>query len=264
MNIITIDIKGGLGNVMFQIATAYAISIRDNMELLINMSNHFGGTFGISNIKKYKNNILRKINYSNYTFNFTSGYGEKSHNYREIPKLTQNTKLHGYFQNEKYFKLYRNEILNLFSPLDETVTKLNEKYGEILKKNTTSLHVRRGDYLKYPNHHPILSLDYYKTATNMLDDNQTYLIFSDDIEWCKSNFDFIENKIYINNLEDYEEIYLMSMCNNNIIANSTFSWWGAWMNKNDNKTVISPNIWFGKLLSHLDTSNICCENWIKI
>ena len=252
---------GGIGNIMFQVAAAFSVSIRDNMKLIVDPTNYYGGKHGYA---KYKNNILRKINFSENSLNFPSTHGERGHNYFEIPKFVEDSKLNGYFQSEKYFSNFRHDVLDLFSPTIDITTKLNTMYGEILKKNTTSLHIRRGDYLGLPNHHPVLPLEYYKTAISIFDDSQTYLIFSDDLEWCKFNLDFIENKIFVDNLEDYEELYLMSICDNNIIANSTFSWWGAWLNQNENKKVVAPNTWFGQSLDYLDTSDIYCTNWIKI
>lgn len=260
MNTISINTMGGLGNVLFQIIAAYSISKRDNMSLIIDSTNHHGAHYGIS---KYTNNILRNIKFSTEPLNFT-GYGEQGHHYTEIPKFNTNIKLIGYFQSEKYFYEYRDDVLELLSPTNEIITKLTEKYSDVLKSKTTSLHVRRGDYLGLPDFHPVLPIEYYKMSLNTINDDSTVLIFSDDINWCKSNFDFIKNKIFITDLEDFEELYLMSMCDNNIISNSTFSWWGAWLNKNNNKKVISPKIWFGPSLHHLSTKDIYCKNWLVI
>jgi hypothetical protein len=260
METISIDIKGGLGNIMFQISTAYSTSLENNMKLVVDSTNYYGGHHGLD---KYKNNILRKIEFSKNTIS-VPGYGEKEFKFNELPKFEKSVKLSGYFQSEKYFKKHRKEILELFSPTEEILNKINKNYLSILEKNTTSIHVRRGDYLHLENFHPTQKENYYQNAIGHLSDDTLYLIFSDDINWCKNNFNFIENKIFIDNLEDFEELYLMSMCKNNIIANSSFSWWGAWMNKNENKKIISPNTWFGKSLYYHDTSDIYGENWIKI
>ena len=168
----------------------------------------------------------------------------------------------GFFQSEKYFLKHRKEILDLFnfeSVCDEYVNKMYD-YKNF---KTTSIHVRRGDYLKYPNHHPSQSIDYYKKAVEILKNaTDLFLIFSDDIEWCKNNLNFI-NPIYIENEKDYNELYLMSLCDNNIISNSSFSWWGAWLNKNKDKKVIGPSVWFGNAIRE-KTDDIIPEDWIKI
>jgi hypothetical protein len=93
------------------------------------------------------------------------------------------------------------------------------------------------------------------------DKTDQFLVFSDDINWCEENLK-LENSIYINDEKDYNELYLMSLCDNNIIANSSFSWWGAWLNKNDDKLVVGPTKWFGPAINH-KTSDILPDEWIK-
>ena len=126
----------------------------------------------------------------------------------------------------------------------------------------TSIHVRRGDYVKHPNHHPVQTIEYYNKSVEMVGKDTTIVVFSDDIEWCKKNFN-IDNIIYIEDEKDYIELYLMSLCDNNIISNSSFSWWGAWLNTNENKKVIAPNKWFGSAINE-NTNDIIPKGWIKI
>jgi hypothetical protein len=251
---------GGLGNVLFQVAVSYAVSLRDDMELLIDSNNHYGAHNGIHT---YKNNILRNFNFSEKPLTL-EGYGERGHHFTEIPKFESDTKLIGYFQSEKYFIDFKDKILEAFSPTIEILNNLYEKYGYILSGDVNSIHVRRGDYVGLPNHHPLTPIEYYEKSVELLGSENFYLIFSDDIKWCMENFNFVKNKIFVNNLIDYEELYLMSLCKNNIIANSTFSWWGAWMNKNEAKKVIAPKIWFGPSLYYHNTDDIYCDNWIKL
>lgn len=260
MNTLSIDIKGGLGNVMFQIATAYAASIENNMLFTVDRRNYHGAHHELN---KYSSNILRNVVYSDLNIDFDY-FGEKEFKYNKLPKFTTNTKLNGYFQSEKYFKKYRNEILEYFEPTKDIVDKVKLIYGDVLHKKTCSIHVRRGDYLHLETFHPVLSINYYKESFNKLGSDLVYLIFSDDISWCKENFDFIPNKIFVDDLEDYEEIYLMSLCNNNIIANSSFGWWGAWLNKNIHKKIIFPKVWFGPSLLYHDTSDIYIEKSFKL
>jgi hypothetical protein len=111
------------------------------------------------------------------------------------------------------------------------------------------------------NFHPLQTLSYYEKSVSIIGEDKLYVIFSDDINWCKENLNFIKNKIFVTDNLDYQDMYLMSMCKNNIIANSSFSWWGAWLNKNTNKKVVYPYIWFN---FGPDASQIGCENWIKI
>lgn len=261
MKSVSVNLAGGLGNVLFQIATGYVTSLKNDMNFCVDLSKHHGGHHCMN---KYFSNILRKIEFCDF-FNHDYIFGESSHEYSEIPKLSANTKLNGYFQSEKYFVDFRNEILELFSPTEEITNLLNNKFREILIEDNCSIHVRRGDYVSLPDYYVNLTIDYYKKCVDEIGNDKLFLIFSDDIEWCKDNFYFIKNKIFVDNLEDYESLYLMSLCKNNIISNSTFGWWGAWMNQNNEKIVISSSEWFGPKLNHLlNSKDINCENWIKI
>ena len=114
--------------------------------------------------------------------------------------------------------------------------------------------------MKKPDFHPFLGKQFYDDAMKELPDTEVFVVFSDDISWCKDNF-VGEKFVFISGEEDYIDLYLMSLCENNIIANSSFSWWGAWLNNNENKTVICPKIFVGNKLSHLDVSGVYPEDW---
>lgn len=259
MNVVATNIHGGLGNTMFQIATGYSTSLEENAEFIVDATEHYNGHHPLT---KYIDTIFKKIKFSFEKINFEI-HSVGSFNYCEIPFFNKNIKLSGYFQSEKYFKKNRKKILELFESSSEVKENLEKKFGIFLKNKTCSLHVRRGDYLHLNNYHPVLSLDYYKTAYDIIGEDSNYFIFSDDIKFCKTEFGFIKNKIFVDNLEDYEELYLMSFCDNNIIANSSFSWWGAWLNKKQN-IVISPRKWFGTAYSSYITDDLYCENWVII
>jgi len=260
MSFVSTRLMGGLGNMMFQIATSYSISLRDDKEMICDTKDmqipHKPYTF-------YTDNIFRNIKFSNNLTNLNH-MGEGGFHYTPIPKTEGNVKLIGHFQSEKYFIEHRNEILELFEIDDITKNYLLKKYSEILNQDTCSIHIRRGDYLGLPTHHPTQSIDYYKKAIQIVGGGKHFLVFSDDIEWCKENLNFLNNKTFISGNQDYEDLYLMSMCKNNIIANSTFSWWGAWLNNNENKQVIVPSKWFGISNSHLNTNDLYCDKWIKL
>ena len=152
--------------------------------------------------------------------------------------------LHGYFTSYKYFDHHKEFIQNIFKPTDEIIKYIKDKYSDI--DTAISIHVRRGDYTKFPDIHPTLPIEYYKNALENFPKNdslQRTYVFSDDIEWCKQQ-DIFKDSIFVNE-EDDIELYMMSLCENNIIANSTFSWWAAYLNKNPKRKVIYPDIWFG-------------------
>ena len=260
MGIVSTKLMGGLGNIMFQIAAAYSVALRDNKEMICDTTDmmipHKPYTF-------YLDNIFRKVKFSD-TLTNQKHVGECGFHYCQIPSLDGNVKLIGHFQSEKYFIDHRNELLELFEIDNEINTRLLKKYGEIINQDTCSIHVRRGDYLGLPNHHPSQPIEYYSQAVKLIGEDKHYVIFSDDIKWCEENFNFIKNKTFVSGNMDYEDLYLMSMCKNNIIANSTFSWWGAWLNKNENKQVIAPIKWFGTMYSSFKTDDLYCNNWIKL
>ena len=176
--------------------------------------------------------------------------------------VKDNMTIDGFFQSEKYFIHHRDEILKLFEIPENIKHIINKKYKNILEKKTTSLHVRRGDYVRHPNHHPTLGVQYYNDAVSVIGGETTLVVFSDDINWCKEHLKY-KNTVYIEDEKDYIELYLMSLCDNNIIANSSFSWWGAWLNINKNKVVIGPKKWFGSAINH-NTDDVIPESWIKL
>jgi len=259
MDVVSARLMGGLGNLMFQVAAAYSVAIRDKKNMICDtkdmMTRHNPYTF-------YVDNILRNVKFSD-NLNSQKYIGEEGFHYVPIPHMEGNVKLIGYFQSEKYFIEHKKEILDLFEIDDKTKDNLTKKYGDVLSLNTCSIHVRRGDYIGLQNFHPVQPVSYYEEAVKIVGDDKHFLIFSDDINWCKENFFFLKNKTYSSNNLDYEDLYLMSMCKNNIISNSTFSWWGAWLNRNENKQVIIPSKWFGISYSHLNTNDLYCEGWIK-
>jgi len=167
----------------------------------------------------------------------------------------------GYFQTEKYFKHIEYELKQLlvFKP------DIQETANALLPKTTNelvSIHLRRGDYAGLGDFHPVCGPEYYSAASQeFTDKDYNFIIFSDDIKYCKSFFGEQENVSYINNVDPYVDLCLMSMCNHNIIANSSFSWWAAWLNSNPNKKVIAPQQWFGSAYHYQNTNDLYCEGW---
>lgn len=255
---ITSNLIGGLGNYMFQIATTYSLSIDYGIENIFNINDNLKVH---NHITTYIHNILRNVNFVNYALPIINHYNEPFFHYQEI-KYIHNVRLNGYFQSEKYFVHNREKILELYSIDKNSKKEIDEKYGKFLNENTCSLHVRRGDYLSLVHHHPPCDLDYYNNAIDEFSNDTLFLVFSDDINWCKEVFTG-DNFIFIENNYDYIDLWLMSLCKNNIIANSSFSWWSAWLNKNENKKVIAPSKWFGHAKPY-NTNDIIPSEWKKI
>jgi hypothetical protein len=261
-------LKGGLANMLFQIAGALGIAKRYGMTTsfpnlnehlkYLNQDNFYNSK--LKHAEDYKI-IVGKINQSPPPSRQLK-YIHYPFHYHEIPLNNEDYLIEGFFQSEKYFNNAKTEIFELFEEPSIVEKIIGEKYPQYSGR-TTSLHVRRGDYLKMPDYHPTQTISYYEKAMGILkDDTDYFLVFSDDIEWCKENI-VGDNIIYIDSEIDYIELFLMARCNNNIIANSSFSWWGAWLNKNENKKVVSPTLWFGSGVGE-NTNDIIPENWIKI
>ena len=123
-----------------------------------------------------------------------------------------------------------------------------------------SIHFRRTDYLQYSDAHPVPSYEYYAEAIEKFDSYDLGFVFSDDIEWCM-NLDLLNTgKFIFSNNSNYEDMYLMSQCKGHILANSSFSWWGAWLNDDPNKEITVPKVWFGPKLSN-DTKDLIPSDW---
>ncbi len=208
-------------------------------------------------------------------------FGKKSHVVNEenlkfnssYLDVNKSSYLIGYWQSAKYFEDNWNSLLSEFEFLYPQ-SEENLKLAKILDKDhfSISLHVRRGNYANVESvskTHGTLPLEYYDKAISYfgdLNENPTFYIFSDDIEWARLNLNIPYNTIYVDindDKSDYEDLRLMSLCNHNIIANSTFSWWGAYMNKNPDKIIIAPNKWFHDLERNNQTIDLIPPNWIR-
>lgn len=254
---VTCNLRGGLGNMMFQIAaiedmgrrtgleTIYP-NVNNNFAELIKYASHSKGAFDY--LKIFKNFNWYKNKDKEYVFTQLKSI---PHKYIQI-KPEDNTIYDGYFQSERYFN--RAETLKLFEPANFIVEEV-EKWSV---KDTCSIHIRRGDYInKYKDTYEEPGMEYYLEAIKYINAKQ-YYIFSDDLPWCVDNFSE-SHFIYVGCLPDYMILFLMSRCKYNIIANSSFSWWGAYLNQNPDKKVIAPSKWYkGYKYSAMD---IYCDNW---
>jgi len=260
-NQLNVLIQGGLGNMMFQSAFALCFSMKNNCNYNLvdfNQAVIKNSMIGRDS-KNYADSIFfyfdkkQKINYFDKHFMCPFHFEDFKINPRK------NYLLSGYFQSEKYFYDYDHQVKSYFIPKKEIFSKLSLKYN-INFSEFTSLHIRRGDFLTQPKFHPTVNENYIHNAINFFGKKENFLVFSDDIAWCKEvlkkyNCFFVERENEVNSL------YMMQKCQNNIISNSSFSWWGAWLNSNENKVVIRPNFWLGEYYNHLDTDDVYPKNW---
>jgi hypothetical protein len=288
-----VNIKGGLGNQMLQYALAYKLKrLHPSEEILLDLKDFKGYKWHVYELKyvfdvdipvatfwqllrttcpfsantlwgRYMQAAFKKLGLRN------KEYLEKDHSfYDKNALLIQDDRYYnGYWANQDYFADIRDEILDIFSfrrELDETNKSLLEN---IKYTNSVSLHVRRGNYLLFDIYKGICEIDYYQRAIEYIKahvENPHFYIFSNDIEWCKENLaSMLENYTFVGNnsgMSNYIDMQLMSNCKHNIIANSTFSWWGAWLNQYDKRIVIAPKKWLNMEMKYTPL----LEEWIKL
>jgi hypothetical protein len=227
---------GRLGNQLFQMAATVALAVENNDDYVFPP---WPDAPNFNLIECFANNIP----------NFDT-FREPGFTYTKIP-YRPNLNLEGYFQSEKYFADSKDVIQSLFTP----------KMGFGIHYNHTAVHVRRGDYLNLRREYVQLDMNYYATAMQMIS-SKHYVIFSDDMAWCRANFHG-DNIIFYEGGSPARDLAMMANCEHTIIANSSFSWWGAYLNKSPSKIVIAPQGWFGPALPH-DTKDLLPKEWIRI
>ena len=285
---IIVKLKGGLGNQMFQYATGLAVASWQRGELKLDITGYDDPRYvnantprqyrmfpfnlsasiaTINEVKKSRNplgiisKLLRAFNQrvlKKHYVDYDASLFKKRNNYLE-----------GYFQSEKNFVEVKDKVLKEFTLKKESEIFLTEK-NKIDKIKSVSVHIRRGDYVTDPktnSTHGICSKEYYEKAIDLIRskiESPIFYFFSDDILWVKKEFGEHEDFKYVSNprLEEYEELFLMASCSHNIIANSSFSWWGAYLNKNPQKIVIAPKKWVNKEPD--PHPNIVPETWIRL
>ena len=252
---------GQLGNQMFQYAITKSVASKLNIPFKIpNHQNVFDDGIG-NRYTILLFDIFKLESLTNFGFVDTQKYVQEKHfHYDETIFDTspqEDFSLWGFFQSEKYFKDIEDEIRDDFKFKDELVSSCSSLIESV--DHPIALHIRRGDFITNSKNHPPLPLDYYKRALKLFDDDRQVIIFSDDTKWCKEQEIFSDDRFLVS--EDNDQSYdlcLMSMCNDFIIANSSFSWWGAWLGNRGK--VVAPKQWFGKGLNH-DTKDLYCSDW---
>jgi hypothetical protein len=279
---IKVRLTGGLGNQMFQFAAGYVAAKKCEVNLSLDLSwfNRRQLHNGFELEKVF--NIYSKVNFLNNTLSFKSinfkeilnkfdrtfqTYNEPHFHYTpKILNIPKRSFLKGYWQSELYFKDFTADIrkvFNFYNPMDKKNYLVAD---QINQNNSISIHVRRGDYLLKTNiNHNVDLKEYYLTAiekTSILFDNPKYFIFTDDPLWVAKNFtlNYSFTVVDINcGIDSFYDMHLMSLCKCNIIANSSFSWWGAWLNNKKDKVVFAPNNWFKD--KSISTDDLFPNSW---
>ncbi|HVU06301.1 MAG TPA: alpha-1,2-fucosyltransferase [Thermodesulfobacteriota bacterium] len=301
MKKIIVRIQGGTGNQLFQYAFARGVSARLGMPYLIdkkvcddarwdphkihrkyslnlfNTKTPFaedGDMFGFVGIRKHYKAFDAFYKYlRGKRFFLPFYYPEKTFAYDvEVFARKSSTYFDGDWQGEKYFRHIADELRAEITPVKALSEASLKALEEIKKANAVSLHVRRGDYVTDPlaaEMHGVCSMSYYAAAIAHIEKNVAnphFFIFSDDYAWSVENFKGLKHPVTCikgTEASDYEDLALMSACKHHIIANSSFGWWGAWLNPRTDKVVVAPKVWF-RNAPKADTKDVYAENWIRL
>ena len=227
---------------MFQYACVKALSLREGVGCSFpEKTPNLHDIFALSAKKDFKQDTEETLRL----------YKEPRFTYTEIPVGYRDLILEGYFQSEKYFIDCKDVIREEFTfknPVNYEVTP-----------GSCSIHVRRGDYLNIQKDHPLCDMEYYNKAMKLMG-SDNYLVFSDDPDWCSDHFKGDQFTIVSGNTAE-EDMQIMSKCDDNIIANSSFSWWAAWLNTNEQQRVVAPGKWFGDITG-METTDLYLKDWI--
>jgi len=244
------SICGRMGNQIFIISSIVGLARRTDLEY--NLPWNYADRFNTPCAPKGKIPTgSATINYKEKSHDLDNNLYTFINNHKEFKGYMS---VNGFLQDHRYFHEYREDIVKMF------------KSDDIIHKDTCAIHVRRGDYLKYPKHHPACGLPYYNKGIDIIKDKNrdcTFKVFSDDIAWCKGQFKGDEF-VFVEGNDEVDDLLEMSRCENNIIANSTFSWLGAYFNQNPDKTVIKPKLWFGPASPHKTKYGYSVEGWTEL
>lgn len=279
-------ILGGLGNQLFQYAAGRRIAEKYGTELKLDMSDFkdynirsfdlvkFNTRFEIAADSEIQNlkpvgNVAKALQYLEPKFKRTYHRERFFHYDKRFEKIGPESYLKGYFQSEKYFAPIADVIRKDFVVDKQHLSEVIRLTPTLRNEKSVSVHVRRGDYtgVQGSDLFSALPVEYYSTAIEMINrkiKDPEFYFFSDDMEWVKKNL-AVKNATYISGIHStnhIEDFYLMSQCRHNIIANSSFSWWCAWLNDNPDKIVIAPQQWFIKGRQHIDDR--LPSAWLKI
>lgn len=259
---ITSKIEGRLGNIMFQIAHTYVISKKYSVD--------WGIPRHDSNLKEYEYSVFRSVPfYDGKTDDIPNAVRfQLPFRYKPAPEPIEDkvTIYIGWRQSEKFFEERSKEIREMFGPTKEFIKKTYKHFPELTNGRVCAINVRRGDYLSLPNRHPVVTKEYLLKAVESLKKKpDTIFVISDDLQWCKDNLYDLHNVKFID-WSKLDALWLLSLCHDFIISNSTFSWWAQFLSCNLDKQIIAPSTWFGpQVLAIGDTpEDIYSEDWTII
>lgn len=289
LQFISCKIMGGLGNQLFQIFTSIAYSLKHKISVIfpymiqLDEKRHSYWDSLLNDLSKNTTkNPEWKLN-NNHLASIPT-YRENGFHFHEIPNPNISFQLFGYFQSYKYFVKEQEVIfksIHLREHQESILVEFPDLFNDLQNVTYITLHFRLGDYIYLQDHHPILSLEYYKKSIDYIlsflssfrkikvvyfcEENDNVIV-SEKINKLKSifreeNIEFLKVK---DSIPDWKQLLIMSVCHHNIIANSTFSWWGAYFNANPHKLICYPSKWFGVKKQNYNLNDLFPDNWKKI
>jgi hypothetical protein len=270
---ITCDIgpNGRLGNQMFQYAALLGIATKQGLE--------YGIDYNLGDSLSWRENAIEPVSQKltiDKCFDLSAKQStspsktihEDKNEYHFQEKFFHtgdDVKLRGYFQTNKYFDHIEDQIRSEFKFKQDIVDEASNFLSSKRDNEVVSVHVRRGDYLQYT-WHGVCSNQYYGNAlsSHFTDKSYNFVVLTDDIPWAKTTFSGSENIFISETQNQYVDLCIMTMCDHHILSNSSFSWWGSWLNPSKNKKIVAPSTWFRDQLKSLDTKDLYQPNWIII
>ena len=270
--------NGRLGNQMFQYAGLRGIAANRGYDWVIPRPDSYGDSnyglfdcFEMGSVEEKNFGLLNAQSIATGQFHFSQEF---------FDGCPDNINLHDYFTTEKYFSNVKNVIRKDFTFKKEILEPCKEIVDEL--ENPIFMHVRRGDYVVNPSAHPMCPISYYEKALELFDENSPVLVFSDSIEWCKEQEFFQGDRFMLseydekysqtadtllgkqNTLIPYFDLCMMTLCNGGIIANSTMSWWGAWLMENKTQPIVAPKPWFGTHYNDYNMNDLLPDGWVEV
>jgi hypothetical protein len=270
--------NGRLGNQMFQYAGLRGVAANRGFDWLIPSPDNYGDSnyglfdcFRMSSVEDKNFGQLSAQSIQTGQFHFAQDF---------FDGCPDNVNLHDHFTTQKYFLNIEDTIRGDYTFKDEILEPCSEVVEQF--DNPVFLHVRRGDYAVHTAAHPLIPMSYYEKALELFSEDSTVLVFSDDIAWCQEQELFSGDRFMLseytekypqtsdtlfgrqNSLIPYFDLCMMTLCEGGILANSTMSWWGAWLMKNKRQPIVAPNPWFGNFYENYNMDDLLPDGWVEV
>lgn len=270
---ITCDIgpHGRLGNQMFQYASLLGIATKQGLE--------YGIDYNLGDNLSWRENAIEQFSqkltldkcfdlsakHSTVSSKIMHEGADEYHFQEKFFHTGDDVKIRGYFQTNKYFDHIEDQIRSEFKFKQDIVDEASNFLSSKRDNEVVSVHVRRGDYLQYT-WHGVCSNQYYGDAlsSHFSDKSYNFVVLTDDIPWAKTTFSGSENVFISETQNQYVDLCIMKLCDHHVLSNSSFSWWGSWLNPSKNKKIVAPSTWFRDQLKLLNTKDLYQPNWIII